>query len=148
MKEVDYNKLSGEKIKEARLAKNMTEQDLAYSLDPDNYEKTTKLIKYWEKGNGFPDLNQIYKLAEIIEINPNEIYYYRENGRKQFKENKKRKQLTERQYAIKSVINRNLEDLMDLLPVFFMLFVFIVWFKGWIPIYNFFKKISHFLGFI
>ena len=38
MKEVNYNKASGERIREARIAKNLTEEELAYAIDPDNYK--------------------------------------------------------------------------------------------------------------
>ena len=34
---------------------------------------TEKVVKEWEHGNKFPDLNMMYKLAEILEINPNEL---------------------------------------------------------------------------
>ena len=114
MKDVNYNKVAGEKIREARLAKNMTEQELAYALDTENYKKVEKLIKYWERGNGFPDLTQIYKMAEIIEIDPNEIYYYRENGTRKIKRNKG--PMTIKQYDRKRRREMMMEDLENFGP--------------------------------
>ncbi len=114
MKDVNYNKVSGELIKNARLAKNMTEQDLAYLIDPDNYVEVTKLIKYWEMGNGFPDMNQIFKLSEALDLNPDELYYYRENGRKKFSRNKK--PMTVKQYDRKRRRELMMEDLENFGP--------------------------------
>lgn len=98
IKDVNYNKASGEKIREARLAKNLTEQELAYAMDPDNYLEVTKLIKYWERGNGFPSLEQIYKMSEIIDIDINEIYYYKDNETQKVIGRKKKRPMTIKEY--------------------------------------------------
>ena len=126
MKEVNYNKLCGEKIKEARIAKNLTEQELAYSIDPDNFKEVTRLIKYWEVGNGFPDLNQIYKIAEILDMNPNELYYYSENGKRKINRNKG--PMTVKQYDRKRYKELMMEDLENFGPaiVYALLFALIV----------------------
>ena len=116
MKDVNYNKASGELIRKARIAKNMTEQDLAYSIAPDNYIEVTRLIKYWEKGNGFPNLDQIYKIAEILEINPNELYYYRENERKKHLRVKNSGPMTIKQYDKKRHRELMMEDLENFGP--------------------------------
>ena len=148
MKNVNYNKVAGEMIRQARIEKKMTEQELAYAINPDDYIKITKLIKYWERGNGFPDLDQIYKLSEILEINPNELYYYRENGRKNLKEISKKKPMTQRQYDRKRFLEDNIEDFIIYFPAIIFSLVIVIILKG--PsevsqmIYGFFYKISHF----
>ena len=135
MKEVNYNKLCGEKIKEARIAKNLTEQELAYSIDPDNFKEVTRLIKYWEVGNGFPDLNQIYKIAEILDMNPNELYYYSENGKRKINRNKG--PMTVKQYDRKRYKELMMEDLENFGPaiVYALLFALIVVCKIFILLY-------------
>lgn len=130
MGDLTFNQLCGEKIRKARNAKGMSAEELAYSLNKDEYEKTLKLIKYWEKGNGYPDLNQIYKLAEIIEIDPNEIFELRENGRKKLSE---KKQLSDRQVKIRDRIEANFEDFEMLFPVF-LVTIIIVFVLGGLPL--------------
>ena len=145
MENLTFNELCGKKLKEARIAKNMSQEDLAFALNKEDYEKTLKVIKYWEKGNGFPDLNQIYKLAEIIEIDPNEIMQLRENGRKSLSDVKK---LTDKQLRRRERIEANLEDLHLLFPALIMALVFVFVFKGWEAIWGWFENLSRFLGFI
>lgn len=145
MQELTFNELCGKKIQEARIAKNMSVQDLAYAIDPDNYEKTTKLIKYWERGNGFPDLNQIYKLADVIDIDPNMIFKLRENGRKSLSEVK---QLTDKQVIRRERIQANFDDFALLWPAIVMTLGIVFVFKGWGAIWGFFEDLSRFFGFI
>ena len=127
-KEVNYNKASGEIIREARLAKNLTEQDLAYAIDPENYIEVTKLIKYWERGNGFPNLDQLYKLSEVIDVNVNEIQYYKDNENKKVIEKRKKRPMTIKEYNRKRYLETIMEDLEDLFPVivYFIIFLFIL----------------------
>jgi transcriptional regulator with XRE-family HTH domain len=71
-------------IRDARVAKNMTINDLAFVIDKNNVKKVEKKIKNWEAGKDYPDLDDIYKLAYILEINPGELLTIRNRGRKQF----------------------------------------------------------------
>ena len=88
------------------------------------YQENVKKINYWEKGNGYPDLNEIYKLAEIIDIDPNEIYKYRELDRKNLKGEKS---MSKWKYHINRLIDDNLETLKILFPalVFFIIIYFL-----------------------
>lgn len=74
----------GQYIQDARLAKGMTINDLAFAIDKNNVKKTEKKIKKWEACKAYPDLDDIYKLAYTIEINPGELLTIRNRGRKQF----------------------------------------------------------------
>jgi transcriptional regulator with XRE-family HTH domain len=74
----------GQYIREAREAKNMTVNDLAFAIDKNNVKKWENKIKKWEACKAYPDLNDIYKLAYIIEINPGELLVIRDRCRKQF----------------------------------------------------------------
>ena len=58
-------------IKEARQKKKWRTVDLAWQIN--NPKITEKTVKDWEKGMKFPDLDMMYKLAEILELNPNEL---------------------------------------------------------------------------
>jgi transcriptional regulator with XRE-family HTH domain len=61
----------GKIIKEAREKKGLTVQELEWEIN--NAKITEKVIKNWERGQEFPDLNQIYILAEHLNLNPNEL---------------------------------------------------------------------------
>lgn len=68
--EIFINSL-GLKIKEAREKKNMSIEDLVFKI---NHPKITKkTINRWEKGKAFPNLDEIYKLCEFLELNPNKM---------------------------------------------------------------------------
>lgn len=61
----------GKLIRYGRLKKGMTEEEL---VDKINKPKiTVKLLKQWEKGTEFPDLDSIYYLAEELDLNPNDM---------------------------------------------------------------------------
>lgn len=166
MKDTDlnFNQLCGKILREARVSKNISVEDVAFYLLPQKedksievnqkleekginnlqesvensyirkkifenaemektYKENIKKINYWENGNGFPDLNEIYKLAEIIDIDPNEIYKYRELGRKNLKgENK----MSNWKYYRNRFIDTNMEALRDLFP--FLVMAAIIWF--------------------
>ncbi|MBR2290183.1 MAG: helix-turn-helix domain-containing protein [Clostridia bacterium] len=145
MGDLTFNQLCGVKIREAREAKGMSQEDLAFALSKEDYEKILKLVRYWEKGNGFPDLEQIYKLAEILEMDPNLIMQLRENGRKSLSEAKR---LTDKQVMRRDRIERNLDDLALLFPALMMALVFVFLFKGGDAIWGFFESVSRFFGFI
>ncbi|WP_430289574.1 helix-turn-helix domain-containing protein, partial [Sporosarcina gallistercoris] len=58
--------LIGDKIKEARNKKRMTQQDLADLL---NISRSA--ISNWEVGRNYPDLDMIVQLSDILEISLN-----------------------------------------------------------------------------
>jgi transcriptional regulator with XRE-family HTH domain len=61
----------GKLIKEAREKQNLTVQELVWKIN--NIKITEKRIKNWEKGQEFPDLDEIYILSEHLNLNPNEL---------------------------------------------------------------------------
>ena len=61
----------GKLIKEAREKQNLSIEELTWKLNKPKITK--KLISDWEKGNEFPDLDNIYLLAEHLNLNPNEL---------------------------------------------------------------------------
>ena len=69
-KKIPLNSL-GIVIKEARENQKLRPIDLAWKIN--NPKVTEKTIKKWEKGTEFPDLDMMYKLAEILKLNPNEL---------------------------------------------------------------------------
>lgn len=143
------NQLCGEKIKEARTNKNMTIEELAYQMNSEKCDDIVKKIKYWEKGNGFPDLDQIYQLSEILELDPNLLFKLRENGRKSLSD---AKQLTEKQVKRRERIDANFDDFGTYFPALVMVLVVVLLLKGPQAIigflYSFFYKISSFLGLV
>lgn len=52
--------------------------------NPAEIRKLEKKIKSWENLKSYPDLDEIYQLAYIIELNPGELLALRNRGRKQF----------------------------------------------------------------
>lgn len=58
-------------IKEGREKKNIEIRDLAWQINSSKVSEKT--VRNWEKGKEFPDLDMIYKLAEILDLNPNEM---------------------------------------------------------------------------
>lgn len=60
--------LIGEKIKEARTKKKMTQQELADLL---NISRSA--ISNWENGRNYPDLDTIVHLSDILEISLNKL---------------------------------------------------------------------------
>lgn len=61
----------GNIIKEEREKQKLRPIDLAWKIN--KTDVTEKLVKDWESGNKFPDLDMMYKLAELLDINPNEL---------------------------------------------------------------------------
>ena len=67
----------------------MTINDLAFEMVKDKEDikaikKLEKQIKAWEDEKVYPTLDDIYKMAYIIKINPGELLAIRNRGRKQF----------------------------------------------------------------
>jgi DNA-binding XRE family transcriptional regulator/desulfoferrodoxin (superoxide reductase-like protein) len=58
----------GKMIAKIRKDKNLTQRELAEKLNVSD-----KAISKWERGSGLPDIASINSLAEILEINVNEI---------------------------------------------------------------------------
>lgn len=69
-KRIPINSL-GIKIKEAREKIGLSEEELSWKINDKNIDK--KKIKNWEKGQEFPDLDDMYKLATYLDLNPNEL---------------------------------------------------------------------------
>ncbi|MGG3928572.1 helix-turn-helix domain-containing protein [Metabacillus fastidiosus] len=58
----------GEKIKEARTKKKMTQQELSDLLNV-----SRSAISNWESGRNYPDLDTIVRLSDILEISLNQL---------------------------------------------------------------------------
>ena len=84
MKNEDSRLTSGMVIKEAREEKNMTINDLAFEIseNKENVREYEKKIKNWEKDRDYPDMNEIYLLANAIGINPTDLMILRDRHRK------------------------------------------------------------------
>ena len=64
---IDYSVI-GSRIKQARLAKNMTQEDLAEKLGV-----TDRAISKWENGRGMPDLSLMKPLCNELGITINDL---------------------------------------------------------------------------
>lgn len=69
-KKIPLNSL-GIKIKEAREKLGLSPEELSWKINDKTIDK--KKIKKWEKGQEFPNLDEMYKLATHLELNPNEL---------------------------------------------------------------------------
>lgn len=69
-KKIPLNSL-GIKIKEAREKLGISPEELSWKINDKKIDK--KKIKNWEKGQEFPDLDDMYKLATHLDLNPNEL---------------------------------------------------------------------------
>lgn len=67
----------GSVISKIRKEKNMTQIELAERLNV-----TDKAVSKWERGISCPDINTIPKLAEILEISPDELMGYSQKDNK------------------------------------------------------------------
>ena len=88
-KKIDILWHFGRYIKEAREEAGLTINDLAFEMVKDKYNDNLikdmeKQIKSWEKEKAYPTLEDIYKMAYIINVNPGELLTIRNRGRKQF----------------------------------------------------------------
>lgn len=88
-KKIDILWHFGRYIKEAREEAGLTINDLAFEMVKDKYNDNLikdmeKQIKSWEKEKAYPTLEDIYKMAYIIKVNPGELLTIRNRGRKQF----------------------------------------------------------------
>ena len=66
---MDAKKL-GKFIAGCRKEKNMTQAELAVKINV-----TDKAVSRWERGIGFPDINTIEPLAEILEVTVPELVH-------------------------------------------------------------------------
>ena len=57
------------RFKEARKAKNLTQEKLGLAIGLDEFVASTRINRY-EKGNHQPDLNTLQKIAEVLEVPP------------------------------------------------------------------------------
>ena len=58
-----------DRIKEYRLKKGMTQQEVAEALG----ESSGRVIYHWEKGSGRPDCEKIAKLCDLLEVSADEL---------------------------------------------------------------------------
>lgn len=85
--------LIGEKIKEARTIKKMTQQELSDLLNV-----SRSAISNWEGGRNYPDLDMIIQLSDILEISLNQLLredkiMVKEISKEQRKNSKRKKML-------------------------------------------------------
>ena len=59
----------GDKIKEYRLLRGMTQQDIADALG----ESSGRVVYNWEKGIGRPDCEKIARLCELLDVSADEL---------------------------------------------------------------------------
>lgn len=60
-----------DRIKEARLHKKITQEDLAKLLG-----KTKNVISNWERGDNKPDADIIFLLCELLDVEPNYLFMW------------------------------------------------------------------------
>jgi transcriptional regulator with XRE-family HTH domain len=72
----------GKFIQEARIKENMSISDIALKMNKNNTKYYEKKITLWEKNKDFPDLNDIYLLAEILNVDPTLMLTIRDRTRK------------------------------------------------------------------
>lgn len=63
-------------LHQLRKEKGFSYEDLAGKMNTPRILAVT--VKKWEKGLAYPELDDIYKLAEIYGANPNKILYYKQ----------------------------------------------------------------------
>ncbi len=69
----DFKKLLGQRIKQIRKSKNLTQERLAELI---NIEIPS--MSYIETGKFAPSIETLQKLAEVLEVAPWEFYYFEE----------------------------------------------------------------------
>lgn len=96
MDENQVKKLFGQRIKELRKEKKLTQEKLSelILMDPQHYCKM-------ENGNHFPSLKNIIKLAEILEVNIQDLFI--------FKSSDEEKELQKIKYNINKLTNKELK---------------------------------------
>lgn len=63
----------GDNIRNARIAKNINQEELAKLLG-----KSKNVISNWERGDNRPDVDMIERLCEILDMSPNEMIGWEE----------------------------------------------------------------------
>ena len=66
---------TGEKIRELRMGKGVSVDDLCFVLDLN----ATATLYHWEKGKNFPSINNLVKLAKIFDVTVDEILQVEES---------------------------------------------------------------------
>lgn len=61
----------GKIIKEAREKQGLRDIDLVWKINKPNI--TLKTVRNWENGKEFPDLDMIYELSYLFNLNPNQL---------------------------------------------------------------------------
>lgn len=72
-KKIGEFKAFGQYIREGRDKKGYSKSRLVETIVNKGYKVTEKDIKSWEKDAYYPDITMIYLIAEILEINPNDL---------------------------------------------------------------------------
>lgn len=73
----------GKFIKECRKKKNLTQEDLASTLNV-----TDKAVSKWERDLSFPDINSIPKLAEIFDVSVDDLMQVKTETKENMSKNK------------------------------------------------------------
>ncbi len=71
MKEKDFRKLIGERVRYYRTLKNLTQEQLAEMM-----EFNTKSISLLENGHNYIALNKVPKLCQALEIEPYQLFIF------------------------------------------------------------------------
>lgn len=83
----------GGAIKSARNLKEMTVNDLAFKMSKTKEQEEVRTyerkIEQWENGREDPSLDDIYLLADILDLNSTELKDLRDSKKKQFTKNYK-----------------------------------------------------------
>lgn len=77
---MEKKKTLGQMIKEGRLAKKWTFDEFYWEYCHGNIPK--RKVKGWEKDTYYPDLDEIYKIAALLNLNPNEMLEARDTKQK------------------------------------------------------------------
>jgi len=70
---MDIKKIFGENLKKYRKSQGFTQIQMAEALEVDQ-----KHISFIENGNSFPSANLIGKISEVLNIEPQNLFFYQE----------------------------------------------------------------------
>lgn len=88
-------KTCGTLIKDARILKNMTIEDLVFEINKrkkkGEKDIDKKTVISWETSKSYPELEMCYTLSYILDLNPTELLGLRNFERKKFKVKKRKR---------------------------------------------------------